>query len=188
MSGTRPEEERSAEVAHTHVHSLRLASGAEALAARVRLAGEGAAPAVGYGFTLNDEAIVARDMATWDALARARQLPLHALFGAAHRASVEVRAAPAEGSTVLNPWRCYTLEELRHRATSAPGAVTLLAPNAHPWELHWCAVLAASLALRELCIACAGVPATLPVPKSLGHGIDWSLEPGWAQLHWVDAA
>ena len=187
MSNRRPDGERSAEVAHTHVHSLRLASGAEALAARVRLAAEGATPAVGYGFTLNDEAIVARDMATWDALARARNLPLPAVFGAAHRASVEVRAAPVEGSTVLDPWRCYTLEELRHRATSAPGPVTLLAPNAHPWELHWCAVLAASLALRELCIACAGASATLPVPKSVGHGIDWSLEPGWAQLHWVDA-
>ena len=54
-------------IAHTHVHSLRIASGAEALVARV-LAADGTA---GYGFTLNLDAGVARDMAAWDALARA---------------------------------------------------------------------------------------------------------------------
>jgi hypothetical protein len=59
-------------VAHAHVHSIRLASGEEALAARV-LTPEGIA---GFGFSLKMDATAARQMAGWDALARSRGLTL----------------------------------------------------------------------------------------------------------------
>ncbi|MBK8065997.1 MAG: hypothetical protein IPK29_19905 [Betaproteobacteria bacterium] len=167
------------------MHSLRLASGAEALAARVRIADAGGRRATGYGFTLNDEAIVARDMAAWDALAIARGLPLHALFGAQPRATIPVCAAPAAEALLLDPWRCLTLEELRRRATAAHGPVALLAPNAHPWELAWCAAVAAGLPRSAPCVVAAGRSGELVLCESPGHGLDWSLEPGWARLNWT---
>ena len=72
-------------IAHTHVHSLRVASGDEALVARV-LAADGTA---GFGFTLNLDAGVARDMAAWDALGRSKGVPLHALLGGSYRRNVK---------------------------------------------------------------------------------------------------
>jgi len=72
-------------IAHTHVHSLRIASGAEALVARV-LAADGTA---GFGFTLNLDAGVARDMAAWDALARSKGVALHSLLGGSYRTKVK---------------------------------------------------------------------------------------------------
>ena len=64
-------------ISHTHVHSLRVATGEEALVARVLAAGR----TEGFGFTLNLDAGVARDMAAWDALGRAKGVPLHGLRG-----------------------------------------------------------------------------------------------------------
>ena len=72
-------------IKHTHVHSLRIASGAEALVARV-LAADGTA---GYGFTLNMDAGVARDMAACDALGRSKGVPLYGLLGGTHRRTVK---------------------------------------------------------------------------------------------------
>jgi L-alanine-DL-glutamate epimerase-like enolase superfamily enzyme len=188
MSDARPDEERSAEVVHTHVHSLRLASGAEALVARVQVAGAGGRPVAGLGFTLNDEAIVARDMAYWDAAARARGLPLHALFGPLQRASVEV-CPPQAGAPALDPWQCLTLRALLQAACSAgeQGGATvraLLAPNAHPWELAWCTALAGLLPAGAWCIRSRDGRGMRPVPLAPGHDIDWSLEPGFAALDW----
>ena len=71
-------------IAHTHVHSLRIASGAEALVARV-LAADGTA---GFGFTLNQDAGVARDMAAWDALGRSKGVALHSLLGGSYRKKI----------------------------------------------------------------------------------------------------
>jgi len=68
-------------IAHTHVHSMRLACGKEALVARV-LAADGTA---GYGFTLNEDAAVARDMAAWDALAQSLRQPLVRVLGGTPR-------------------------------------------------------------------------------------------------------
>ncbi len=48
---------------HVHVHSMRLASGDEALVARVVTA----AGKIGYGFSFGLEATEARHMAEWDA-------------------------------------------------------------------------------------------------------------------------
>ena len=164
-------------IAHTHVHSMRLASGEEALVARALTADGG----IGFGFTLNFEAIVAREMAAWDAAARARAVPFHALFGEKKRERVEIAAAQAGA---IDPFSGEPLEELRRRALASP-SIALLAPHAHPWELSYCAALAATLA-GDVRIAVSGPCASfVTVLNAPGIVIDWSVEPGFRCLRWV---
>ena len=105
-------------IAHTHVHSLRVASGAEALLARV-LAKDGTA---GFGFTLNLDAGVARDMAAWDALARAKGVPLWGLLGGSHRKVAMV--AKDELPAIPVDWTALRKDILdgRHELLRGPGA------------------------------------------------------------------
>jgi len=162
-----------AEVAHVHVHSLRVRSGIEVLVARVT-SNRGTA---GYGFAFNLEPWVARDMATWDAAAREAGVPLWKLLGGTAPPSIGV----AEGSGGLDPWAAGSAGAVRAQAPKA-----LLAPHGHPWEVAWCATLAASLG--------GGVTVLVPeepaqpfvtLPDEPGIGVDWSLEPGFAALAWV---
>jgi len=157
---------------------MRIASGAEALVARVRTL-DGI---VGYGFTLNFEAIVAREMAAWDALARTRALPFYALFGEKTRERVDI--VPGE-ENAIDPFKGAPLEELRRRA-GALQTPAFLAPNGHAWELHYCAALAATLpgAVR---IAANGErkAATIAVSDAAGIDIDWAAEPAFASLRWI---
>lgn len=159
---------------------MRIAAGAEALVARV-LTAEGVA---GFGFTLNFEAIVAREMAAWDALARTREVPFYALFGKKSRQQMEIVVADAAG---IDPFAGAPLEKVRQRAATLK-TVALLAPNAHPWEIAYCAALGATLA-GEVRIALPGeAPARLvAVPDAPGIGIDWSIEPGFQSLRWFPA-
>src|SRR3974390_3174570 len=89
-------------IAHEHVHSMRVEAGAnagaEALAARALLA-DGTA---GFGFALNDDAGMARDMAAWDALARSKGVALPYLLGGAHRTAV--RSEKDEMPAVPRDW------------------------------------------------------------------------------------
>lgn len=87
---------------HTHTCSMRLASGAEALVVRV-LAEGGIA---GYGFTFSEDVAAAREMAAWDAAARASGRPLVALLEAhpGLRAALIARA-PAPGHPWSEGWR-----------------------------------------------------------------------------------
>jgi L-alanine-DL-glutamate epimerase-like enolase superfamily enzyme len=186
-------------IAHTHVHSMRAASGAEVLVARV-LAADGS---TGFGFTFNPDAAVARDMASWDALARKCKVPLYTLLGGKRRASVPAlaeagAALPADLDALhrdmlenrhellrVDPFAWGSLERVQTVAAAAAAfdlALALIAPNAHPWEIAWCAALAASLPGEDVRIA----PATraVAVSDSSGLGIDWSLEPGFAGLRW----
>jgi len=162
-------------IAHVHVHALRLASGAEALIARV-LTVEGVA---GFGFSFGTEAFPARDMAAWDAAARSRGAPLYALFGGKTRSSVEITR---RDGNAIDPFDNVLLEEVRERAATM-GTVTLLAPHAHPWEQAYCAALAATLR-GELRIAAPHTPAAISISEEPGIGIDWSLAPGFATLAW----
>jgi len=157
---------------------MRLASGAEALVARVRTV-EGVA---GFGFTLNFEAIVAREMAAWDAAARTREVPFHALFGRKRRDRVAIGAV--EGNAI-DPFEGTPLEELRQRA-AALASVALLAPNAHPWEIGYCAALAATLE-GEVRIAMPSEPSArfVSVSDAPGVGIEWTIEPGFGSLRWI---
>ena len=158
-------------IAHVHVHALRLASGAEALVARV-LTVDGVA---GFGFSFGSEAFPARDMAAWDAAARSRGVPLYGLFGKKTRDRVSI----AHGGRAASPFD-RVLEDVRTEQQPE-----LLAPNGHPWEVTYCAALSASLegdvrivALRDL-----GVE-SIPIPDSPGIAIDWSVEPAFAGLRW----
>jgi hypothetical protein len=161
-------------IAHVHVHALRLASDAEALVARV-LTVDGVA---GFGFSFGGEAFPARDMAAWDAAARSRKVPLYALFGKKRRD----RIAIVQGSGI-SPFD-RLLQDVRSNATEK---TDLLAPNAHKWELSYCAALAAALD-GDVRVA---VPNRLgfdsmPVSDAPGIAVDWTLEPAFAAIRWHD--
>lgn len=190
-------------IAHTHVHSLRLGSGAEALVARVRLADR----AAGHGFTLNEEVVVARDMAAWDALGQARGVPLHALLGGACRGKVallrdEEACIPPDWAVLrsdvlagrhkllrLDPFAWGSVEMVQTIAAVAAKSglgVALLAPNAHLWELQYCAALAAALKADVVRIILRTDPAEkeIRVADAPGLGIDWLSEPAFAGIQW----
>ena len=93
-------------VAHAHVQSMRLASGEEALVARVLTE----AGTMGFGFSFELESTPARHMATWDAAARERRVPLWKLLAEEGAAAA---LGPDEGPLGAHPW------ERARRATIA---------------------------------------------------------------------
>ena len=190
-------------IAHTHVHSLRIASGAEALVARVRAA-DGTA---GFGFTLNLDAGVARDMAAWDALGRSKGVALHSLLGGSYRG--KVKCEKDENPAITPDWTLLRKDILdgRHELlridpfawgsvemvstiAAIAGAfdlgIALLAPNAHPWELQYCAALAATLKGEDtrIVVRSASSSNSILVSEEQGTGIDWSLEPAFSKIQW----
>jgi L-alanine-DL-glutamate epimerase-like enolase superfamily enzyme len=190
-------------IVHTHVHSLRIASGGEALAARVLAAGG----AAGFGFTLNLDAGVARDMAAWDALARSKGVPLYALLGGAYRKQIKLskdefpaiapdwtalRKDILEGRHELlriDPFAWGSVEMVQTIAAVASAfdlGIALLAPNAHPWELQYCAALAATLKGEDtrIIVRSAFSSSSIPVSESQGMGIDWSVEASFSKIQW----
>ena len=168
-------------IAQIHVHSLRLRSGAEALVARV-ITTDGAP---GFGFSLGPEALPARDMAAWDALARSRNVPLYALFGGKLRESVAIERRQPGGPPQIDPFELGSIEALRSRVPSNETCF-LVAPHAHPWELSFCAALAATLS-GKISIAVPEAPKarSITVSDAPGIDIDWSLDPGFAGLRWT---
>jgi len=188
------------------VHSLRLVAGkcagAEALAARVLLA-DGTA---GFGFTLNMDAGMARDMAAWDALGRSRAVPLHSLLGGSHRKRIKIEN---DGNPCISPdWTALrkgildnkydllridpfawgSVEQVSTIAAAATAfdlGVALLAPNAHPWEVQYCAALAATIRGDDarIIVRSAFSPEVL-VSEKPGAGIDWALEPAFLKIQW----
>ncbi len=190
-------------IAHTHVHSLRLASGAEALAARVRIA-DGTE---GFGFTLNMEAIVARDMAAWDALGRSKGVPLYGLLGGSYRRFVtcirdENPSIPPDWTALrkdildgkhdllrIDPFAWGSVEMLQTIAAVANAfdlSIALLAPTAHPWEVQYCTALAATLRGEDTkIIVRKETPAEeKSVSDQPGIDIDWSVEPSFSRIQW----
>jgi len=190
-------------IAYTHVHSLRLASGAEALAARVLLA-DGTA---GFGFTLNMDAGVARDIAAWDALARSRDVPLHALLGGAYRKQINVEkdenpAIPPDWTALrkgilankydllrIDPFAWGSVEQVSTIAAVAAAfdlGIALLAPNAHPWEVQYCAALAATIRGDDtkIIFRTSSVENSIKIEDQPGVGVDWSLEPAFQKIQW----
>ena len=190
-------------IAYTHVHSRRLASGAEALVARV-LAADGTA---GFGFTLNLDAAVARDMAAWDALGRAKGVPLFGLLGGSYRKRISL--AKDENPSIPPDWTALRKDILggRHEllridpfawgsvemvqtiaavANAFDLSIALLAPNAHAWELQYCAALAATLKGDDTRIILRKdfEIKELKITDQSGIGIDWSLEPAFSKIQW----
>ncbi len=193
-------------IAHTHVHSLRMTAGtcagAEALVARV-LAADGTA---GFGFTLNLDAGVARDMAAWDTLGRSKGVPLWGLLGGTHRKKISI--VKDESPAIAPDWtalrkgileNCYDLlridpfawgsvemvQTIAAVANAFDLGIALLAPNAHPWEIQHCAALAATLKGEDTRIIVRSSSVDLiPVSELPGMGIDWSLEPSFSKIQW----
>jgi L-alanine-DL-glutamate epimerase-like enolase superfamily enzyme len=193
-------------IAYTHVHSMRLVAGkcagAEALAARVLLA-DGTA---GFGFTLNTDAGVARDMAAWDALGRSKAVPLHALLGGSYRKRINIEkdenpSIPPDWTALrkgilankydllrIDPFAWGSVEQISTIAAAAAAfdlGIALLAPNAHPWEIQYCAALAATIRGDDskIVVRSAFSPEVL-VSEKPGIGIDWSLEPAFQKIQW----
>jgi L-alanine-DL-glutamate epimerase-like enolase superfamily enzyme len=185
------------------VHSMRTASGAEALAARVLLA-DGTA---GYGFTLNMDAGVARDMAAWDALGRIKGVPLFGLLGGSHRRTA--RVVEDELPCLVPDWTALRKDILASRhdilrvdpfawgsvemvqtiaavANAFDLGLALLAPNAHAWEIQYCVALAATVRGNDTRVIVRTAPdqKELPVGNDPGIGIDWSLEPAFGRIQW----
>jgi L-alanine-DL-glutamate epimerase-like enolase superfamily enzyme len=192
-----------ASIAYTHVHSLRLASGAEALAARVLLA-DGTA---GFGFTLNMDAGVARDMAAWDALGKSKGVPLFGLLGGSHRRTArivedELPSIAPDWSTLrkdilasrhdllrIDPFAWGSVEIVQTLAAVANAfdlGLALLAPNAHAWEIQYCAALAAAIRGNDTRVIVRTTPdrKELPIGNDPGVGIDWSLERAFGTIQW----
>jgi predicted anti-sigma-YlaC factor YlaD len=65
-------------------------------------------------------------------------------------------------------------------------SIALLAPNAHPWELQYCAALAATLKGEDTRIIARKdfEIKEMKVPDQSGIGIDWSLEPSFSKIQW----
>jgi hypothetical protein len=190
-------------IAYTHVHSLRVASGAEALVARV-LAADGTA---GFGFTMNMDAGVARDMAAWDALGRSKDVPLYGLLGGCYRKTInlakdELPAISPDWSALrkdilgsrhellrIDPFAWGSVEMVQTIAAVAAAfdlSIALLAPNAHPWEIQYCAALAATLKGEDTRIVVRSDLSfsSIPVSENPGMGIDWSAEPAFSNIQW----
>jgi hypothetical protein len=168
-------------IVQTHVHSLRLRNGAEALVARV-LTADGCA---GFGFSLGTEALPARDMAAWDALARSRNVPLYALFGTKLHESVAIERGKPDGPPQIDPFELGSLEALRSHIPSSE-TYFLVAPHAHPWELSFCAALAATLpGSVNIAVTEAPKARSITVSDAPGIDIDWSFEPGFTGLRWI---
>ncbi len=190
-------------IAHTHVHSMRLASGAEALVARV-LAADGTA---GFGFTLNDDAGVARDMAAWDALGKSKGVALFGLLGGSYRKSIplskdDLPALSPDWTGLrkgilesrwevlrIDPFAWGSVEIVQTIAASAAAfelGIALLAPNAHPWEIQYCAALAATLKGDDCRIILRkDFPGKeVRIKEGPGIGIDWALEPSFQAIKW----
>jgi L-alanine-DL-glutamate epimerase-like enolase superfamily enzyme len=181
---------------------MRLADGTEVLAVRVRLAGG----AAGHGYTRGEDVAAARDMAAWDALAISRGLPLHALLGGAARTVAvsrdEEACLPADWTALradviarrhavlrIDPFAWGSLEKVLTIGAVAAAAglgLALLAPNAHPWELAYCATLAAALKHTDArIIVRQAIPASaIEAALAPGLGIDWSLEPAFRAIAW----
>ena len=182
---------------------MRLASGAEALVARVRTAGGGE----GFGFTLNEDAAVARDMAAWDALGRAKGVPLQALLGGSYRKAIPVQkdelpaiapdwAALRKGILDnkfdllrIDPFAWGSVEQFSTIAASAAAfdlGIALLAPNDHPWEIQYCAALAATVKGEDarIIVRKDARETKISIRDQAGVGIDWASEPGFSKLQW----
>lgn len=160
----------------------------------------------GFGFTLDEDAGVARDMAAWDALGKSRGVPFHALMGGTHRKAVDVRkdelpAVRPDWAEVrqgllenrydvlrVDPFAWGSVEMVLTLASSAAVfdvGVALLAPNAHPWEIQYCAALAATMKGQDTkIIVRTDFSSRIAVSEKPGLDISWPDEPAFGNIQW----
>ena len=65
--------------------------------------------------------------------------------------------------------------------------IALLAPNAHPWEIQYCAALAATLKGEDsrIILRTEFPEKEIRVSEIPGLGIDWSFEPAFSSIQWL---
>lgn len=157
----------------------------------------------GYGFSLDLDAAVARDMAAWDGHAKSAGKPLWRMLGGT-RAEVPVaqdgepalapdweplhRGMQARRYKLVrfDPFAWGSLEKVQNIVAAAAKLgtpVALLAPNAHPWEIAWCAALAGDGG--KVILRVAPPEAALVRPETSGSGVDWASEPAFAAIRWL---
>lgn len=159
--------------------------------------------AAGFGFSLDLDATVARDMAAWDGHAKAAGKPLWRLLGGTQvTVPVDLDQEPAiapdweqlhramRGRRYklirVDPFAWGSLEKVQNIVAAAAKLgtpVALLAPNGHPWEIAWCAALAGdggTVILRGQPTAAAFLR-----PETPGCGVDWASEPAFAAIRWL---
>jgi len=146
-------------------------------------------------------------MAAWDALARSKGVSLCRLLGGTYRKTVSVAkddlpAIAPDWSEVrkgvqdnrwemlrIDPFAWGSVEMVQTLAAAAAAfelGVALLAPNAHPWEIQYCAALAATIKGDDTRVVVRNaLPLTsVPVPEVSGVGIDWTTEPSFNKIQW----
>lgn len=156
----------------------------------------------GYGFSLDLDAAVARDMAAWDGHAKSAGKPLWRMLGGTRtEVPVALDGEPAlapdweplhRGMQArryklvrIDPFAWGALEKVQNIVAAAAKLgtpVALLAPNAHPWEIAWCAALAGD---GGTVITRVEPPSpTHPLAAAPGAGVDWTLEPAFGAIRW----
>ena len=88
----------------------------------------------------------------------------------------------------IDPFAWGSIEQAATIATVAQSfdlGVALLAPNAHPWEIQYCAALAATIKGEDTkIIVRSSSKDSVSVSELPGMGIDWSLEPSFSKVQW----
>lgn len=157
----------------------------------------------GFGFSLDLDAGVARDMAAWDGHAKAAGQPLWRMLGGTRtEVPVVLDGEPAlapdweplhRGMVArryklvrIDPFAWGSLEKVQNIVAAAAKLgtpVALLAPNGHPWEIAWCAALAGD---GGKVITRVEPPSpTHPLAAAPGAGVDWALEPAFGAIRWL---
>lgn len=157
----------------------------------------------GYGFSMDLDAAVARDMAAWDGHAKAAGQPLWRMLGGSRpEVPVVLDGEPAlapdweplhRGMSArryrlvrIDPFTWGSLEKVQSIVAAAAKLgtpVALLAPNGHPWEIGWCAALAGdggTVIVRSE----PSLPSH-PLAGDPGAGVDWALEPAFGAIRWL---
>ncbi|MGQ0512093.1 MAG: hypothetical protein ACT4P9_15940 [Betaproteobacteria bacterium] len=156
----------------------------------------------GFGFSLDLDAGVARDMAAWDGHAKTTGKPLWRLLGGTQGTLPVVRddepAVEPDWEKLhramrgkrypllrVDPFAWGSLEMVATIAAAASKLETplaLLAPNGHAWEIAWCAALAGD---GGNVIVRGEAPAVFARPETPGSGVDWAIEPAFASIRWL---
>jgi hypothetical protein len=161
----------------------------------------------GFGFTLNMDAGVARDMAAWDALGRSKAVPLHVLLGGSYRKRIKIEhdenPCIAPDWTALrkgildnkydllriDPFAWGSVEQISTIAAAASAfdlGIALLAPNTHPWEIQYCVALAVTFRGEDnrIILRKELKEKEIKVSDLPGIGIEWPLEPAFQRIQW----